>query len=99
MEFIMEDNVIFVGKKNFISYIKGVETVFEINNKLKEVIIKARGKLINKAVDLATSIDKQNFCKDLKLKITKIEIGSSEHKVEGRDKPLMVSIIEITLIK
>ena len=95
----MEDNVILVGKKNFISYIKGVETVFLKNNKLTEVVIKARGKFINKAVDLATSIDQQSFCKTLNLKLGKIEIGRDKHQIEGRDKPLMISTIEITLIK
>ena len=95
----MEDNVIFVGKKNFISYVKGVETVFIKNKELNKVIIKARGKFIGKAVDLAVSIGDQRFCKDLNLKIKELQIGSSENKVEGRDKPLMVSTIEITLIK
>lgn len=95
----MEDNEIRVGRKNFITYIKGVETVFLNNKDLKEVIIKARGKTINKAVDLATAIARHDFCKELKLKVLSIKIGSSELQVEGRDKPLMVSNIEIILSK
>ena len=95
----MEDNEIRVGRKNFITYVKGVETVFANNKDLKEVLIKARGQSINKAVDLATSITRHDFCKDLKLKLLSVNIGSSEREVEGRDKPLMVSNIEITLSK
>lgn len=95
----MESNIIFIGKKNFINYIKAIETVFEKDKKLNQVIIKARGKFISKAVDLAVSVVNKRFCKELNLIVNKINIGSSENKVEGRDKPLIISNIEITLLK
>jgi DNA-binding protein len=59
------------------------------------VIIKARGKAINKAVDVAEMI-RNRFIKDIKIK--KIEIGTD--KVKNPDgKEVNVSTIEIVLAK
>lgn len=94
----MENNEIRVGKKNFINYIKGIDTVFR-NTKVKEGLIVARGKYISRAVDLANAITSQKFCRELNLKLGGVKIGSVENKVEGRDKPLIISTIEISLLR
>ena len=50
----MEDNdhVIFVGSKPFMNYVTGVVMQFTTQN-AENVVVKARGKFISKAVDIA----------------------------------------------
>jgi archaea-specific DNA-binding protein len=63
----------------------------------KEVILKARGRAITTAVDVA-EITRNRFLKDLK--ISKISIGTEEMPArEGENRARMVSTIEITLTK
>jgi len=74
------------------NYVVAVLTQLTSNN---EVIIKARGKAINKAVDVAEMI-RNRFIKDIKIK--KIEIGTDKVKnPDGRE--VNVSTIEIVLAK
>jgi len=47
-----EDNSIFVGGKPFMNYVTGVVMQFTTKN-AKEVTVKARGKFISRAVDVA----------------------------------------------
>jgi len=88
-----EDNVIFVGKKPSMAYVLGVITQF--NNGKKEVQIKARGKAISRAVDVAEIVTKR-FVKDAKVK--NIEIGTEEKELEDKTK-INVYTITITLEK
>ena len=86
------DNVVLIGKKPVMNYVVAVLTQLTSNN---EVIIKARGKAINKAVDVAEMI-RNRFIKDIKIK--KIEIGTDKVKnPDGRE--VNVSTIEIVLAK
>lgn len=86
------DNTIFVGKKPNMSYVLALITQFgEGQNK---VVIKARGRSISKAVDIA-QILKNRFVKEAK--VAGIEIGTEKVQHEGKD--LNVSTIEITLTK
>ena len=48
----MEDNNIFIGGKPFMNYVTGVVMQFTTKN-ADDVIIKARGKFISRAVDVA----------------------------------------------
>ena len=65
--------------------------------KRDEVIIKARGKFISRAVDIAEVV-KKRFLKDQNIKIKDIKIDSEEFEnKEGRK--INVSTIEITLKK
>ena len=50
-KFDVDDNVVFIGKKGVMSYVLAVVTQF--NNGVNEVVIKARGKAISRAVDVA----------------------------------------------
>ncbi len=88
-----EDNVVFVGKKGTMSYVLAVVT--QINQGAKLVQIKARGKAISRAVDVA-EIVKNKFV--LGSKIDDILIKTEEIKTD-EGSLLKVSAIEITLIK
>ena len=88
-----EDNVIFVGKKPSMAYVLGAITQF--SNNQNEIHIKARGRAISRAVDVA-EIVRRKFLQDVKLK--SIEIGTEEREIENRGK-MNVSTIDILLSK
>lgn len=89
------DNSIFVGTKPFMNYVTGVVIQFTTKN-AQEVRIKARGKFISRAVDIA-EISVKRFLKD-QIKVKSISIDSEEFQnKDGKD--VNVSIIEIILEK
>jgi DNA-binding protein len=88
-----EDNVIFVGRKPSMAYVLGVITQF--NEGKKDVHIKARGKAISRAVDVA-EIVRRRFINDAV--IESIDIGTEERELEDKTK-VNVSSIEIVLKK
>jgi len=88
-----EDNVIFVGRKPSMAYVLAVITQF--NNGKKEVLIKARGRAISRAVDVA-EIVRRRFVSDAVLK--GIDIGTEEKELEDKTK-INVSTITIALEK
>ncbi|MFH1211340.1 MAG: DNA-binding protein Alba [Candidatus Woesearchaeota archaeon] len=89
------DNSIFIGGKPFMSYVTGVVMQFTTKG-FDEVIVKARGKFIARAVDVTEVVCKR-FLKD-QVKLKDIKIDSEEFKnKEGKD--VRVSSIEITLAK
>lgn len=89
----MRDNVVFVGKKPSMSYVLAVVTQF--GGGQDEIHIKARGRAISKAVDVA-EIVKNRFVQEAKLK--DIQIGTEEITDENKQK-INVSTIELTLKK
>ena len=87
------DNCIFVGGKPFMNYVTGIVMQFTTKN-AKEVIIKARGKFISRAVDIA-EVTTKRFLKD-QVKVEDIVINSEDFKnQEGKD--IRVSTIDITV--
>ncbi len=88
-----EENVVFVGKKGTMSYVLAVVT--QMNQGANAVQIKARGRAISRAVDVA-EIVKNKFIAGSK--INKIDVMTEEIKTE-EGNPLKVSAIEITLSK
>ena len=91
----MSDNIIFIGGKPFMNYVTGVVMQFTTKN-AEDVIIKARGKFISRAVDVA-EVSAKRFL-DNAVEVTDIRIDSEGFKnIEGRD--VRVSTIEITLSK
>ncbi len=89
------DNSIFIGGKPFMNYVTGVVMQFTTKN-ADTVIVKARGKFISRAVDVA-EVAAKRFLKDA-LSVKDISIDSEEFEnKEGRQ--VRVSTIEITLIK
>jgi DNA-binding protein len=88
-----EENVIYVGNKPPMSYVLAVVTQF--NSGSAEVVIKARGRAISRAVD-AAEITRNRFVTDAKIK--EIRIGTEAiTNEEGRTSN--VSSIEISLSK
>ncbi len=88
-----DDNVIYVGNKPPMSYVLAVVTQFNISGS-DEVIIKARGRAISRAVDTA-EIVRNRFVKDAELKDIKISTEAITNEEEGRTSN--VSSIEICL--
>ena len=91
----MEEHSIFIGGKPFMNYVTGVVMQFTTKNADK-VIVKARGKFISRAVDVAEVAAKRFLQDQVKLKDVKIDSEEFENK-EG--KTVRVSCIEITLAK
>jgi DNA-binding protein len=89
----LRDSVILVGSKNVMSYVLACVTLF--NKGAEEVVIKARGRLISRAVDVA-EITRHRFITDLE--VTDIKIDTTTVKTD-KGSDLNVSIIEITLSK
>ncbi|MFW5846773.1 MAG: RNA-binding protein [Nanoarchaeota archaeon] len=83
---------VYIGKKPFLNYIINSKKKFTSDG-LDEIVIKSRGKLINRAVDLAEVL-KKNPPAGQDIKIEKIEIGSEMFK-NDKGKEINVSTIEI----
>ena len=88
-----ENNIIYVGKKPTMNYVLAVVTQFNTNN-VEKLVIKARGKSISKAVDIA-EITKNKFMPNAKY----ADIHITTEKVEGERGESNVSSIEITIAK
>ena len=89
----MEDNVVFIGKKGTMAYVLAVVT--QMNQNAKEVTLKARGKAISKAVDVA-EIVRNKFIKEAKIGSI---ITSTDEIATDDGTNLNVSAIEIKLVK
>ena len=88
-----EEHSIFIGGKPFMNYVTGVITQF--NNGAEEVTVKARGKFIAKAVDVA-EIARRKFLSDKNVSVKNVSIGSEEFE-NKEGKMVNVSILEIAL--
>ncbi len=87
------DNAVFVGNKPFMNYVTAVVMQFTAKE-APEVIIKARGKFIARAVDIAEVAAKRFL--DAQVMPKNININSEEFQNnEGRN--VRVSTIEIVL--
>ncbi len=90
-----DDNSIFVGEKPFMNYVTGVVIQFTTKN-ASEVIIRARGKFISRAVDIAQVVI--NRFMQGQVRIKDIKVASEEFKnKEGKD--VRVSTMDIVLEK
>ncbi len=87
------ENVVFVGKKPAMSYVLACVTQF--NDGKPEVILRARGRAISHAVDVA-EIVKNKFVTDTETR--SVNIGTEEVTGDQGEK-LNVSSIEIILGK
>ncbi|HDD36420.1 MAG TPA: DNA-binding protein Alba [Archaeoglobus veneficus] len=88
----MAENAVFVGNKPVMNYVLAVLTQF--NSGATEVAIKARGRAISRAVDVAEIVRKR-FLPDVDVKDIKI----STEKVEREQGEANISAIEIVLVK
>jgi DNA-binding protein len=88
-----EENVVYIGSKPVMNYCLAVLT--SLQSKGSNVALKARGRAISTAVDVA-EVTRTRFMKDLS--VEKIEIGTEEMKsMEGQTRN--VSTITIVLKK
>lgn len=90
----VESNVVYVGRKPPMAYVTAIITSFA-GSDVKEVILKARGRSITTAVDVA-EITRRRFMKELN--VAKITIGTEEIKQEEGGMR-NVSTIEVTLTR
>jgi DNA-binding protein len=93
MEERADSNIVFIGKKPAMSYVLACVTQF--NDGKSEVILKARGRAISHAVDVA-EITRNKFVTDTVIKA--VNIGTEQLESEQGEK-LNVSSIEIVLGK
>jgi DNA-binding protein Alba len=88
-----ENNAVLIGKKPVMNYVLACITLF--HSGAKEVSIKARGKAISRAIDVAEVV-RRRFLPDVK--VTKIGIGTDQIIPQEEGNTLTnVSTIEITL--
>ena len=90
-----DDNNMFIGNKPFMNYVTGVVMQFTTKG-AQEVIIKARGKFISRAVDVSEVAAKRFLEGSIEVKGIVINSEEFQNK-EGRD--VRVSTIEITLAR
>jgi len=87
------DSFVYVGKKPLMAYV--LAAVMQINTESREVIIKARGQAISRAVDVA-EITRNKFVINAKVKDIRIY---TETLAREDGTPSNVSSIEITLLR
>jgi DNA-binding protein len=88
--------VVFIGNKPPMSYVMAVMTALS-SGAITEITLKARGRAIATAVDVA-EITCNRFIKDLR--VAAIGIGTEEMPArEGENKSRNVSTLEIKLVK
>lgn len=88
-----ESNVVFIGSKSVMSYV--LACITQLNEGNQDLILKARGRAISRAVDTAEII-RHRFVPDAQIK--KIEI-STEKIERSEGGTANVSAIEITISK
>jgi len=89
---IADENVVLVGNKPPMSYVLAVVTQF--HNGANQVHVKARGRAISRAVDVA-EIVRNKFMTDLKVG----SIDISTENLQGEQGNVNVSAIDIALDK
>jgi DNA-binding protein len=87
-----DDNIIYVGNKPVMNYVLAVVTQF--NNGANEVLIKARGRAISRAVDVA-EIARNRFLTEVNVR----DIAISTESLSTETGETNVSAIEITVGK
>lgn len=90
------ENTVFIGGKPFMNYVTGVVMQFTTKG-AREVIIRARGKFISRAVDVA-EVSSKRFLKEHNIAVKDIKIDSEEFE-NKEGKRINVSTIDITLAK
>ncbi|HUK50450.1 MAG TPA: DNA-binding protein Alba [Terriglobales bacterium] len=86
-------NTVLIGQKELMAYCTAI--VMQLNSGIKELSVKARGRVISKAVDVVEVCRRRFF--EGKLEITGVNIGTEVLGEEGQTRN--VSTIEIKLRK
>ena len=90
-----ETSAVLIGKKPTMNYVLACITFF--HGGAKEVSIKARGRSISRAIDVAEVV-RHRFLPDVKIKSIRIGTDQLLPQEEG-DSPTNVSTIEITFVR
>jgi DNA-binding protein len=85
-----ENNIVYIGSKPVMNYCLAVLSSLQGGN--NEVFLKARGRAISTAVDVA-EVTKNRFLEDLSVK--HIEIGTEELESEGQKRNVSTISIEL----
>jgi len=88
------DNVVYVGSKPLVNYIRSIIAQFNRQNS-SEVLIRSRGKFISKAVDIA-EVSKRSL-QEIGVNVKSIGIASESFEKDG--KTTNVSTMEIVLFR
>lgn len=88
-----DENIVYIGTKNLMSYVLACVTQF--SRGANKIVVKARGRAISRAVDV-TEVLKSRFMADVK--VQNIEISTEVIKTD-EGKEINVSAIEIALSK
>lgn len=88
-----DDNIVYIGKKPTMSYVLAVMTQF--SDGVNDVRIKARGRSISTAVDVAEAV-RNRFMQNLRHSVA---IGTDQVHDEKKNATLRISTIDITLSK
>jgi len=88
-----EPNVIYIGRKPPMNYVLAVITSFTASN-AEEVVLKARGRAITTAVDVA-EIARRHFLENVR--VDNIDLGSEDMPIQEENRVKTVSTINITL--
>ncbi len=92
---VAEEGIVYVGKKPAINYV--MATTLQINRGVKKIILKARGRSISRAVDVAEITRLKYF--PGKIKITDLRTGTEEIlDEEGNRRDISVIEIELTQV-
>jgi DNA-binding protein len=86
---------VYLGRKPLMNYVLAVVTSFNVSG-AEEVTLKARGRALSRAVDVAEVV-RRRFLGGVE--IGKIEIGSEEIRIEEENRTTNVSTMEIALTR
>lgn len=89
-----DNDFVLVGSKEFIQYIKSIEHLMKKKGK-KKITLKARGKNMGKAVDLAEA-SKNKFLADMKLSIGNIKTDTEKFEKDGEERSVSCISIELS---
>jgi archaea-specific DNA-binding protein len=89
-------NAVLIGKKPIMNYVLACITTF--HGGAKEVSIKARGRSISRAIDVAEVV-RHRFLPDAKIKSISIGTDKLLSQDEGEQSSTNVSTIDITLTR
>ena len=90
-----DNDFVLSGGKSFLQYNRSIELLMRKRNK-KKIVLKARGKNMGKAIDLAEA-SKNKFLDDLNLSIENIKTTTEKFERDGEEH--FVSCISIDLVR
>lgn len=91
---VKEENIVYIGKKPFMNYVTAVMMQFK-EGSADEVLIRARGKTITKAIDVGLVVTERFLEGNVNIDDVKLE----SENIEEDGKETRVSCIDVLLRK